>query len=157
MDWAKKITKAVGGDLAADEQVEAGLFLQPGGTTGRMMGASLGGVVGAAVAGAAQRKREDSATAVLDEGLAAGFPKERIVLGLTSRQMYVWGHSSLSGKPKGLKMTMPLGDVARVDVDKGKLSSSVTIHFTDGSGAVFEAPKLTDPEGFAAALSRLKG
>ena len=157
MDWAKKITKAVGSDLGADEQVEAGLFLQPGGTTGQMMGASLGGVVGMAVANARQKKREAGATAVMDQGTAATLPKERIVLGLTSRQMYVWGHSSLSGKPKGLKMTLPLGEVASVDVARGKLSSSVVVHFSDGSAAGFEAPKLTDPEGFRDTLARLKG
>ena len=29
IDWKKKITKTVGIDLQADEQLEAGLFVQP--------------------------------------------------------------------------------------------------------------------------------
>ena len=73
---------------------------------------------------------------------------------MTRQRLLVFGYSQMGGKPKGLKSTMPAGDLVRVDVEKQKATYSFVLHFSDGTGSVFEAPRLAnDPEGFAAAVN----
>ena len=157
VDWAKKICKAVGDDLDADEQVEAGLFVQPAGTTSGMMGSQIGGLVGAVLVDKLGGSRGDGVELSRDTGLAGEIPSERLVLGLSGRRMLVWGHSTMSGKPKGLKATMPLDRVQGMAMEKGKLAHRVVIAFDDGSGFVVEAPKVGKPDDFLGAFERLTG
>jgi hypothetical protein len=157
VDWAKKIRKAVGDDLDADEQVEAGLFVQPAGTTSGMMGSQLGGLVGAVIADELGSARGDGIELSRDTGLAADVPSERLVLGLSGRRMLIWGHSTMSGKPKGLKTAIPLNRVQGIAMEKGKLTHRVVFAFDDGSGFAVEAPKVGKPDDFLAAFDRLTG
>jgi hypothetical protein len=154
VDWAKKIQKSVGGDLQADEQVEAGLFVQPTGTTSGMM---IGGLVGAVAANKVGNKKGETAELSRDTGLAAEIPNERLVLGLTGRRLLVWGHAAMSGKPKGMKSAVPLERVVRIQAETGKLTHRMVIGFDDGSGLVVEAPKMGKPDEFVAAFGRLTG
>jgi hypothetical protein len=95
---------------------------------------------------------------VADQGFAAQIPSNQaLVLGLTFRRLLVWGHSRMSGKPKGLKTEVPLSRVAVIEAEKQKLAHIMAIIFDDGSGTVVEAPKLGKPEVFLATFHRLKG
>ncbi len=157
-DWTKKITKAVGGDIAADEQLEDGLFLNPSGTTTGLMARQMGGLVGAAIAGKVQKNRSEASELVTDSGLAAEWPEHPVVVGLTGRRMILWSHSQMSGKPKEKVGEIPLEQVARFDVEKNKATYAATIHFSDGTAKVLEAPKIQNkPERFAASFARLTG
>ena len=158
VDWAKKITKVVGGDIQADEQVEAGVFVQPSGMTAGMMGQQLGGIVGSLVANKMSGNKQDARELVTDEGIAATFPKGKpLVLGITGRRFLAWGHSKLSGKPKGLQTEMPLGRVAAIEMKPGKLAHSMVLVFDDGTGVFFEAAKVGKPDHFKETFERLRG
>ena len=131
-DFVKKINKSCSDSLENGESVEAALFVQPAGTSGGMMGRELGGVVGGVIAA----KRSEKATADLkdDEGLAATLPKKALVFGLTSSgRTLVFGHSKLSGNPKGLETVIASADIASVDVERRKIAHSVLFTFKDGS------------------------
>jgi hypothetical protein len=91
---------------------------------------------------------------VTDSGIAASFPSEPTVLGLTGHRLLVFGYSQLGGKPKGLKSTLPATDLASVETEKQKATHRFVLHFRDGTASVFEAPRMAnDPEGFAAAVN----
>jgi hypothetical protein len=59
----------------------------------------------------------------------------------------------MSGKPKELVAQQPRTGVASIDITPGKLTDTVTVTFSDGSGRKFEAPRMGGKaEEFAAAL-----
>ncbi len=149
--WTKKIGKAAQGELEPGERIIEGVFLQPAGTTGRSVARGVGGVVGQALA---SKVGGGTATElVTDAGVAATMPEAATVLGLTDRRLLVFGHSSLSGRPKGLKLTLPTADLVRVEVDKQKATYRFVMHFGDGTASIYEAPRTSnDPEAFAEAV-----
>ncbi len=158
VDWAKKIARSVGQDIQADEQVEAGLFVQPSGLTAGMMGSQLGGLVGALMVDKLGGEKLDAEHIVTDEGIAATIPKRQpLVLGLTGRRLLVWGHGKMSGKPKGLLVEMPLDQVAGIQMEKQKLTHATAVVFGDGTGVFFEAPRIGKPDDFLETFNRLKG
>ena len=86
--------------------------------------------------------------------VAAQLPDEQIWLGLTPARLLVWGHGTMSGKPKGLKLTVPSTDLVGVDLEKQKTTYAAVLRFADGSAKVYEAPKMfNDPEAFASAVN----
>ncbi len=150
-NWTKKLGKVASDELEAGEELRSAVFLQPAGTTTKMVARGVGGVVGGALAA---RSGGTATELVTDSGRAATMPDAATVLGLTDRRLLVYGHSSLSGKPKGLKLTMPVDDLAGVDVEKQKATFKFVIHFVDGSASVYEAPRVSnDPAGFADAVT----
>ena len=116
-----------------------------------MVARGVGGVVGGALAA---RSGGDSATELItDCGRAATMPDTATVVGLTDRRLLVYGHSTLSGRPKGLKLAMPVEELRSVEVEKRRATFSFVLHFSDGSASVYEAPRVSnDPTGFADAV-----
>jgi hypothetical protein len=157
IDWKKKIEKACSGDFQPDEQLEAGVFVQPAGAMGRTLGMQLGGVAGLVAVTRGQKKRQDTAEIRTDTGIGAQLGGKRHVIGLTSKRFLIWGHSQLSGKPKDLELAIPLDDLVSISHDKGKLATKMVFEFSDGSGAIMEAAKLTNPDSFIEAYQRLAG
>ncbi len=155
VDWAKKITKACSGDIQADEQIEAGVFVQPSGAMGKSLGSQLGGIAGLVAVSRSQEQKRDAMDIKTDEGIGLVLGSGRRVVGLTSRRMLIWGHSQLSGKPKGLEAALPLDDLLSISHEKGKLATKMVFEFSDGSGAVVEAAKLGNPDGFIETYERL--
>lgn len=147
-NWTKKLSKVAKDDLEAGEQLRTAVFLQPSGTTTKMVATGVGGIVGGALAA---RKGGGTATElVTDSGVAATMPDAATVLGLTDRRVLVYGHSAMSGKPKGLKSTMAASDLVGVECEKQKATYRYVLHFADGTASVYEAPRMAnDPEGFA--------
>jgi hypothetical protein len=151
-DWTKKISKVAGDDLEPGETVIEGVFLQPSGTTGASVARGVGGLVGSAIA--SKLKSDTSEALVSDRGIAATMPAAATVLGLTDRRVLVYGHATLSGKPKELKLSIPRADLASVEVEKQKATYRFVLHFADGSASAYEAPRMSnDPEAFAAAVA----
>jgi hypothetical protein len=140
MSWTKKIGKAAGGELRPGEQLVAGMFLQPAGTAGQMIGRGVGGIVGSAVA--SKLRTKDDGSIASDSGTAATLPDKKVALGLTDRRVLVYGFGGLSGKPKTLLTSFAREALAGVDVEGGKLSNRITLVFADGSGKVYEAPRM---------------
>ncbi|MGA9597069.1 MAG: hypothetical protein WBV06_12980 [Acidimicrobiia bacterium] len=155
IDWKKKIEKTCGSDLQPDEQLEAGVFVQPAGAMGRALGAQLGGIAGLVAVTRNQEKKRDVMEISTDTGIGAQLGNKRHVIGLTSKRFLIWGHSQLSGKPKGLELAIPLDNLVSISHDKGKLATKMVFEFSDGSGAIMEAAKLADPDTFIEAYQRL--
>jgi hypothetical protein len=155
VDWKKKIVKAVGDDLQADEQLEAGTFVQPAGALGRNLGSQLGGIGALVAVTRSQEKKRDAMDIVTDSGIGAQLGDKRHVTGLTSKRFLIWGHSSLSGKPKGLDLAIPLDDLESISHEKGKTVTKMVFEFGDGSGAIMEASNIGKPDEFIEAYQRL--
>jgi hypothetical protein len=155
VDWAKKITKSCAGDIEVDEQLEAGTFVQPAGAMGRALGMQLGGIAGLVAVTRNQGKKRDAADIKTDEGLGKQLGSGRRVIGLTSRRFLMWGHSSLSGKPKGLEAAIPLDDLVSISHQKGKVVTKMVFEFADGSGAIVDSSNIGKPELFIEAYERL--
>ena len=141
-NWVKKINKAVGSDIAAGETLLEGVILQPSGMMGGLMAKSLGGLVGSAVRAAV--RTDDSGALVTDAGIAAGFPNDTLILGLTDRRVLGWSHSSMTGKPKELKVAIPRSDLADLQVEKKTATYTVVLVFSDGTAKVYEAPRVNN-------------
>lgn len=152
-NWEKKIRSGGGADLQPAETLLGGVLLNPPGTTGKMVARSVGGLLG----GALQDKfgtSGESAALITDTGVAAQIPDKPVWFAITPTRVIVWGHSTMSGKPKGLELTLDRDQLTRVEVEKLKTSYATTLHFADGTAKIFEAPKmLNDPVGFAAAVN----
>jgi hypothetical protein len=147
VDWAKRIEKACAAELGG-ERVDAGLFVQPSGTMGSAVVMGVGGVVGSLVAEAAHRDPSSG------EGIAAGIPKSNLVLGLTPTRLVAFGHSPLSGKPKGLQVSIPLERVVGMTLNGGGVAPKLAVAFGDGTVKVLQAPRIGDPARFVAAFER---
>jgi hypothetical protein len=139
-NWANKISKAAAGELQPGEQVVAGMFVQPLGSSSRMVGAATGGLVGAALA--SKLRTKDDGTLVSDTGSAASLPDQKLAIGLTDRRLLVYSFGGLMGKPKELLTSLDRSALAGVDVQNGKLANRVTLVFADGSGKMYEAPRM---------------
>jgi hypothetical protein len=151
-NYIKKVSKAAEGDLQPGEQITAGVFLQASGATGKAMARGVGGLVGAAVA--SKLKSKDDGTIVSDSGIAATMPDGPIHVAVTSQRALVYSHGAMSGKPKDLKLTLQRGDIAGVALEPGKLTTQLTLMFSDGTGKVYEAPKMgNSADEFAAAIN----
>ncbi len=146
VEWAKKVEKSCSDELGG-ERVIGALFCQPSGNFASAMGMGVGGVVGSIVA---EKAHVDSSS---DEGIAASIPKKNLVLAVTQSKLMVFGHSAMSGKPKGLEASIPLSQVDGMDLAEGKLAPKLAVRFADGSLKVFEAPKMGKPADFVAAFS----
>jgi hypothetical protein len=155
VDWVKKINKSCAGDIQADEQIEAGLFVQPAGAMGRQLGMQLGGIAGLIAVTRDQGKKRDAMDIRTDTGVGAQLGSGRRVVGMTSRRLLIWGHSQLSGKPKGLEAAIPLDDLVSISHDKGKIVTKMVFEFADGSGAIMDASNIGKPEAFIEAYQRL--
>lgn len=153
-NWEKKIKSGGGKDLHPGENLLGGVMLNPPGTTSKMVVRGVGGLVGTAIADKVRSGKDEPDELISDSGIAAQLPDDRIWLGLTPTRLLVWGHSTMSGKPKGLKVALDRGDLVQFDLEKMKATYAAVLRFADGTAKLYEAPKmLNDPEGFAAAVA----
>ena len=151
-NYIKKVSKAAASDLQPGEQIVAGVFLQAGGSTSKAMARGVGGLVGAAVA--SKLRSKDDGSIVSDSGIAATMPDGPIHVGVTSQRVLVYSHGAMSGKPKDLQLTLTRGDIAGVALEPGKLTTQLTLMFSDGTGRSYEAPKIgNSTDEFAAAIN----
>lgn len=157
IDFGKKITKSCKDDLEAGETVLAGTFVQqPGAIRRQVAFGAIGGAVGAVVGEAMANKRV-SETTPEGEGMMVDIPKGKAVLGVTDRRLLVFGHSAMSGKPKGLNAAFPLDQVSSITEDVGKLTGKLVINFTDGSAIDFDVVKTAKPGPFVEAFKAAAG
>lgn len=145
----KKIQKAAKAEMQPDEEMRDAVFLNPFGFTSKLMAKERGGVVGSMIS-----KANGSEPLRSDTGLASLFPEVQMWVGLSNQRLLVWSHSTLSGKPKKLIHEVPSADVVSVTLDPQKAVHAFVIEFFDGTGRLFEAPKLlNDAPAFAATLN----
>jgi hypothetical protein len=158
IDFAKKIRKSCAADLEPGEEVVAATFVQPPGAIRRQVTyGAIGGVVGALAGEAVASKRAKNAPQQVGEGFVVDIPAGKAVLGLTDRRFLVFGHSALSGKPKGLNAAFTLDQVHSVVLTAGKMTGSLVVTFADGTAIDFDVVKTAKPEPFVAAFHQLTG
>jgi hypothetical protein len=141
-NWVKKINKAVGSDIGPTERLLEGVILQPTGMMGGAMARSLGGLVGSAV-GAALRT-DANGNLVTDQGIAAGFPDDTLILGLTDQRLLGWSWAKMTGKPKNLVVSIPRADLVEIDIEKKAATYTFVMVFADGTAKAYEAPKMNN-------------
>ncbi len=158
IDFAKKINKHCADDLHPGEEVLAATFGQPPGAIRRQVAyGAVGGAVGAIAGEALANKRIEQSDQNSGEGITLDIPKGKAVLGLSAQRLLVFGHSALSGRPKGLNASIPLDQIQSIDVDQGKLAGKMLITFVDGSSVDFDIVKTSGPGPFAEKFTELTG
>ena len=159
IDFVKKIHKHCADDLEPGEEVLAATFGQPPGAIRRQVAfGAIGGAVGAVAGEALANKRiKDSDQSVGNEGIVLDIPKGKAVLGLSAQRLLVFGHSAMSGRPKGLNASVPLDQVQSIEVDQGKLAGKMLITFADGTSVDFDIVKTSGPGPFADKFTELTG
>ena len=84
-------------------------------------------------------------------------PEGKAVLGLTPQRLLVFGHSTLSGKPKGLNAAIPLDQVKAITHESGKLMGKLVVTFMDDSAIDFDVQKTVKPGPFVEAFHTTTG
>lgn len=153
-DIAKKIRKKCSAQLDVGESVLAGVVVQPPGSMAKQMGAGIGGLAGAAIAGKMASKHQVISEGERSAGVAATIPAKKCVVGVTERRLLVFGMNIWTGAPKGLLSAVPLTEVADVTADHGKVASKVVVRFRDGSAVGFEVARTVKPVEFVDTLAR---
>lgn len=141
----KKIEKAAG-SLGIAEPIEAACTTNPSGTMKRMVGAQVGGAIGAALT--ARGGSADPET-----GMAAQFPTGQHFLVLTSSRLILTKVGAMTGKPKEIVAEWPRADVVGIEIEKGKMADALTIGFSDGTVVQVEGAKGTNPAALAEAFA----
>ncbi len=158
IDFVKKINKHCAGDLLPGEQVLASTFGQPPGAIRRQVAwGAVGGAVGAVAGEAMANKRIQDSPERTGEGIHLDIPEGKAVLGLTDQRLLVFGHSSLSGRPKGLNAAVPLDQIQSIAVDQGNLAGKMLITFVDGTSVDFDVVKTAGPRPFAEKFTEITG
>lgn len=149
--WTKKITKSVGSDLEPGETLRGGMIVQPAGMMRAMMAREVGGLVGTAIA----KRFGDDASLASDHGTAAMLTEGPLVLGITDRRVIAWTWAKLTGKPKDFHCAIPLDAIADIEIEKKTASHAFAMLFNDGTGRIYEAPKVgNDTEAFVEAFKK---
>ena len=158
IDFVKKIHKHCADDLQPGEQVLATTFGQPPGAIRRQVAwGAIGGAVGAIAGEALANKRIQDSDQTPGEGMTVDIPAGKAVLGLSAHRMLVFGHSALSGRPKGLNASIPLEQIQSISVEQGKLAGKMLITFADGTSVDFDVVKTSGPGPFAEKFTELTG
>ena len=158
IDFVKKINKHCADDLEPGEEVLASTFGQPPGAIRRQVAwDAIGGAVGALTGDALANQRIKDSDQRTGEGITVEIPAGKAVLGLSSQRLLVFGHSAMSGRPKGLNASIPLEQIQSIDVDQGKLAGKMLITFVDGTSVDFDIVKTAGPGPFADKFTELTG
>ena len=104
---------------------------------------AVGGLVGAAVGQALGGK-----TGEVEAGsMADSFPQLRqAILAVSNQRWLLFEQSAISGNAKSIAAQWPLDAIRSVELEKGKMTHQLCIHFADGSAAQVEAVKAAKPE-----------
>lgn len=158
IDFVKKINKHCADDLEPGEEVLASTFGQPPGAIRRQVAwGAIGGAVGALTGDALANQRIKDSEQRTGEGITVEIPAGKAVLGLSAQRLLVFGHSAMSGRPKGLNASIPLEQIQSIDVDQGKLAGKMLITFVDGTSVDFDVVKTAGPGPFADKFTELTG
>ncbi|MCB0996420.1 MAG: hypothetical protein KDB21_15090 [Acidimicrobiales bacterium] len=155
VDMVKKVHKKGSEFLRPGEQLLAACVVSTVGQFKKTVAfGAVGGVVGAAVGSAIAGK----APAAEAGSMADSFPlRKQSILGLSAQRWVLFEQSAMSGAPKGVLGEWGHDQITGIDVEPGKLTSRINLHFADGSTATLEAVKAAKPDtlvGAAATLGR---
>ena len=148
--WVKKMNKHGMHLLHAGESVETAVPSQSTGSMNGNVARQVGGLVGAAVHAAMSKKQDGGAAPA--GGMADTMPRGDAVYVVTDQRLAVITYTVLGGKPDELVGSYRYDEIAGVEAAKGRLASTVTVRFSDGSVGAFEVPRMAKPEKFVEVL-----
>jgi len=148
--WVKKMNKHGMHLLHAGETVETAVPSQSTGSLNGNVARQVGGLVGAAVHAAMSKKQSDDVPPAA--GIADTMPNGDAVYVVTDQRLAAITYTVLGGKPDELVGSYRYDEIAGVESAKGRLASTVTLRFADGSAGAFEVPRMGKPEKFVEVL-----
>ena len=155
---SKQETKVMEGmrpHLAAGEEPLVAIIAQPKGTTKAAAGAGALGAAGAAMGGGERRAANESAAGaglVLASPCAVVLTPQRLLTVKIGAPIGL----GLGGKVKEVLSSVPIADVAGIDVKKIAMRQNITIHVR-GESVALEANAAASANELAATLASLKG
>lgn len=142
VDIAKKVNKKSDLLERGEKALAATTLMKKGQFKKSVAAGAIGGVVGHLAAARMNKGDQD----VVDGSMADAFPQmPQSILALTNQRWILFEQSTMSGGPKDIVDTWPHDSIQRVDMEKGKLMSRLTLTFSDGSTVELEAPKANKP------------
>jgi len=146
-----QVQEVAKGALPAGEQVLVAVRVNREGAVVATAAGAIGGAAGAVVAGK-----------ILEASGAEGehadlFSDLQMALGLTDRSVVVTSRSSLSGKPKAFRGTIPLEHVEGVTHEPGRMGDELHLRLRSGTEVTFSCVKVDPGEVFAQALTERLG
>jgi len=155
---SKQETKVMEGmrpHLAAGEEPLVAIIAQPKGTTKAAAGAGALGAAGAAMGGCDRRAANEAAEGaglVLASPCAVVLTRQRLLTVKIGAPIGL----GLGGKVKEVLSSVPIADVAGIDVKKIAMRQNITIHVR-GESVALEANAAASANELAATLASLKG
>ena len=104
----------------------------------------------ASAAGASEREGYNT----FEGSIAAQFPDDKGVVGVTDQRLIVFGYSQGVFKTKitDVVASIPFSDLTGWSYRPSKVSSVLDMEFSDGSSVGIELPRANKPDEFAATL-----
>jgi len=147
--WVKKMNKHGMHLLHAGETVVTAVPSQRAGSLNGQVARQVGGLVGAAVAAAMNKKGDGGA---MPSGVADTIPEGDAVYVVTDQRLAAITYTAMGAKPKELVGSYEYRQIAGVTAEKGNLASVVSVAFIDGSVGMFDVPRMAKPDKFVEAL-----
>jgi hypothetical protein len=150
-----KVMEGVRPHLAAGEEPLVAIIAQAKGTTKAAAGAGALGGAGAAMGGGERRAANESAAGaglVLASPCAVVLTPQRLLTVKIGAPIGL----GLGGKVKEVLSSVPIADVAGIDVKKIAMRQNITIHVR-GESIALEANAAASANELAATLASLKG
>lgn len=150
-----KIIEGVRPHLAAGEEPLVAIVAQPKGTTKAAAGAGALGAAGAALGGGERRAANEAAEGaglVLSSPCAVVLTRQRLLTVKIGAPIGL----GLGGKVKEVLSSVPIADVAGIDVKKVAMRQNITLHVR-GESIALEANAAASGEELASTLASLKG
>jgi hypothetical protein len=150
-----KIIEGVRPHLAAGEEPLVAIVAQPKGTTKAAAGAGALGAAGAALGGGERRAANEAAGGaglVLSSPCAVVLTRQRLLTVKIGAPIGL----GLGGKVKEVLSSVPIAEVAGIDVKKVAMRQNITLHVR-GESIALEANAAASGKELASTLASLKG
>ena len=150
-----KVIEGVRPHLEPGEEPLVAIVAQPKGTTKAAAGTGALGAAGAALGGGERRAANDAAAGA---GLVLSSPCAVVLTGRRLLTVKIGAPIGLGlgGKVKEVLSSVPIADVAGIDVKKIALRQNITLHVR-GESIALEANAAASANELAATLASLKG
>lgn len=154
VDWVKRVENFKDNQIAEGDSIVAVGFLQPAGQIKQQaVSGGIGGLLGA-FAGSKMAKKQNNQDDLTASEMTNAYPDGPTIMTLTtSGRILVYKQDPLSGKPKEFLKEYVKGDITAGAFEKGKITHSLQLSFSDGGVLGFDFPRGQDHQVFMDALS----
>ncbi len=142
-DMVKRIQKKGAEYLQPGEQIRGACVVMSVGQFKKTVAfGAIGGAVGAAIGASGRNKQEAPAGS-----MAELFPAVRqSILAVSDQRWILFDQGSMTGGIKGISAEWPREQIHAIELEKRKMTSLLSLRFSDGSTAQLEAVKGSKPQ-----------